>query len=281
MWILFWRFRPVRLHTLLSLPLGLLLCFFFLRHLLTLCRVSPGGPSSQPAMPSFFYFFFLSFYLNLSVCFLCLSLPTLLSLLLYPTYFLWILCLCRHTCEPFCLLIKLPNRGHSSSCHYSTDPPFFACSSGTYMAENNNKSDRRKNNYMTDNLSPVTNSTSPRQTELAEACLLHCCEPHVGLTWRLQKPAAHRAERHVHSRAREDNICIIHALSDPCALLNSIIYTLFPPWLPPLKKKKKRERKCGKLGAVSQIDLNMYWRYECGAAFHCDEVTSLVSQERR
>lgn len=140
-----------------------------------------------------------------------------------------------HTCRPLCLLIKLLNRSHSSSRRYSSGLPFFARSSDTYMAENDNKSDRRQNNYMTDNLSPLTNSTSPRQTEPAEACLLHSCEPHVGLKWHLPKPA----ERHVHSRAREDNICIIHALSDPRALLNSIIYTLFPPWLPPLKKRKR------------------------------------------
>lgn len=151
------------------------------------------------------------------------------------------------TCEPLCLLIKLLNRGHYSPHHYSSDLPFFTRSSDTYMAENNNNTDRGKNNYMTDNLSSFTNSTSPRQTELAETCLLHCCELRVRLKWHLQKPVARWTERHVHSRAREDNICIIHALSDPCALLNSIIYTLFPPWLPPLKKKKKMES-AGSLG---------------------------------
>lgn len=184
--------------------------------------VSPGGPSSQPVIPSFF-FFFLVFYFNLSVGFFFIVSASLPDIFPMDPLLTWL------TCEPFCLLIKLPNQSHSSSRHYGSDLPFFARSSGTYMAENNNKSDRRKNNYMTDNLLPFTNSTSPRQTELAEACLLHCCESRVGLKRHLQKPAAPRAERHVRSRAREDNICIIHALSDPRALLNSIIYTLLPP----------------------------------------------------
>lgn len=110
-------FVPLRLYTLLSLPLWLLLCFSpasdSVRVISSLCAGShlvglQLSLSSRPSSSSSS----LVFYFNLCVFFLYLSLPILLSVLLYRTYFLCILSLCRRTCEPLCLLIKLPNRSH-------------------------------------------------------------------------------------------------------------------------------------------------------------------------
>lgn len=238
----FESFVPVRLYTLLSLPLWLLLCFSpasnSVRIISSLCAGSHlvGLHLSLSSRPSSSSSSSLVFYFNLSVFFCAFPFPFYCQCF-FTGHISYGSSACADT-PPSLFVCLLSSRTKAALPHITTAQTSHS-SRGTYVAENNNKSDRRKNNYMTDNLSPFTNSTSPRQTELAETCLLHCCEPRVGLKWHLRKPAVRRAERHVHSRAREDNICIIHALSDPCALLNSIIYTLFPPWLSPLKKKKR------------------------------------------
>lgn len=102
----------------------------------------------------------------------------------------------------------------------NSDPLVCLCVLLTHTRQRIINGSDRKGICMTDNLSLLQNRASPRQTLTAGRT-----SNWNDISWR-QQPVEARP-----FRSEGGEHCIIHVPSDLRALLDSIIYTLFPPWI--------------------------------------------------